>query len=298
MGGPSTLDEIKPFLFRLFSDRDLIDFGVPPLFQKPLAYLISTFRSRKVKPQYEAIGGGSPTVKQSIDQAKEVEKLTGIKTFAGMLYSNPLLKEVAEDVKNFSPEKLAVVTLYPQYSMATVGACLRDAKRLLNDFNLEVVTSWCRNKNYIGWIRKQLEEEIKKCSSPHILFSTHSLPKYMIDRGDIYQKEVEDTVKLVMEGLNFPYTISYQSKVGPIDWLEPSTEEMIVKLAREGVKELVVFPISFVSEHIETLYEIDVEYRELAEELGIEKFLRVKLNPTGKDLIRAISEEAIRVLRG
>ena len=297
MGGPSSLDEIRPFLFRLFSDRDLINFGVPSFLQRPLAYLISTLRTPKVKPQYEYIGGGSPTVEQSLKQAKEIEKFTGIRTFAGMLYSRPLLEDVAKEIRKFSPGKISVITLYPQYSLATVGACLRDVKRFLGDFNLKVVDSWCRNDSYISWVKKQLISELKRVSSPYVLFSAHSLPKYLIEKGDIYVKEIEDTVNLVMKDIDVPFEISYQSKVGPVEWLEPSTEDTIVKLAKEGIKELVVFPISFVSEHIETLYEIDVEYRKLATKLGIENFIRVKLNPTDRDLIKAMSEEAVGALR-
>jgi len=298
MGGPSTLSEIRPFLFRLFSDRELINFGVPPFLQKPLAFLISSFRALKVRKQYEAIGGGSPTVRQSLEQSRLVEAFTGVKTFAGMLYSDPLLGKVSEEVRGFSPDRVSVITLYPQYSQATVGACIREVKRFLGDLDLRFVRSWCRNRKYINWVRKLILREMESLSSPHILFSAHSLPKYMVDGGDPYVKEVEDTVRLVMEGIEAPYSISYQSKVGPIEWLSPSTESKIVELSEKGVRELVVFPISFVSEHIETLYEIDVEYRRLAFERGMEEFRRVKVEPFDDDLIAAISEEALRVLRG
>ncbi|WP_163328524.1 ferrochelatase [Desulfurobacterium thermolithotrophum] len=292
MGAPSTLDEIKPFLFRLFSDRDLINFGVPAFLQKPLAYLISTFRTPKVKPQYEAIGGGSPLVRYALDQANLLEKETGIKTFLGMLYSKPLLKEVVKEIERYSPDRLYVLTLYPQYSVATAGACFRDVKKFLSKkFNYTFIKSWCRNPYYIKWIQKSIEKELKDLKEPLILFSAHSLPKYIVENGDIYVNEIEDTVKLVMEKFKeIPYKISYQSKVGPIKWLEPSTEEVLKELKEEKRKEVLVFPISFVSEHIETLYELDVEYGELANELGL-NYKRVKLDHKNLLLIKALSSE-------
>ncbi|WP_231378244.1 ferrochelatase [Desulfurobacterium sp. TC5-1] len=296
MGGPSDIKEIKPFLYRLFSDRDLINFGVPEFLQKPLAYIIATIRSKKVAPNYQAIGGSSPTVKYAIEIAKAVEEITGVKTFTGMLYSAPLLKEVAAEIKDYGATEIAAISLYPHYSFATAGACIRDVKKHFK--NAKTVKSWCRNPHYITWIRKQLENSLKNTKNPFILFSAHSLPAYLIERGDPYIKEIEDTVSLVMKGLDIPFSISYQSKVGPIKWLEPATEEVIEKLGKEGIKELVVFPISFISEHIETLFELDVEYREVAEKAGIEKYIRVPLNHRDKDLITAISQECQKLLRG
>ncbi len=296
MGGPSSPEEIKPFLYRLFSDRDLINFGVPPFLQKPLAYLIASIRSKKILPNYRAIGGGSPTVRYSLEIAEAVEKATGVKTFVGMLYSQPLLEKVAEEVKNYGATDIAAISLYPQYSFATAGACIRDVKKHFQ--KARTVKSWCRNPHYIKWIKNQLEKSLAKTKKPFILFSAHSLPAYLINQGDPYIKEVEDTVALVMKNMDVPFTISYQSKVGPIKWIEPTTEETIKKLGKEGIKELVVFPVSFISEHIETLFELDVEYKGIAEKAGIEKYLRVPLNHRDENLISAISEECQKLLRG
>jgi len=295
MGAPSNLNEIKPFLFRLFSDRDLINFGVPYFLQKPLAYVISTFRTPKVKPQYEAIGGGSPLVKYSLEQASLLEKETGLKVFTGMLYSEPLLEKVTKEIENSNVEKLYVLTLYPQYSKATAGACIRDVKKLLEEkVELKIVKSWCRNESYIKWIREALKKVLDK-SEPRntaVLFSAHSLPEYFIkELKDVYIDEVNDTVNLVMNAFpKYKWFISYQSKVGPIKWLEPSTEETIKNLKDKGFKKVVVFPVSFVSEHIETLYELDVEYKKLAEEIGLE-FERVKLDHKSPLLIDALKSE-------
>ncbi len=295
MGAPSKTEEIKPFLYRLFSDRDLINFGVPPFLQKPLAYLIATFRTPKVKPQYEAIGGGSPLVTNSLEQAELIEKETGLKTFVGMLYSEPLLEKTARDITESGFNRIYHLTLYPQFSYGTVGACIRDVEKLLKG-KLEVkhVKSWTLNPNYIQWIRELLKGELSSLNPQEtaVLFSAHSLPKYFVEeKKDPYPKEVEATVKEVMKAFpQFNYRISYQSKVGPIEWLEPSTEEELHRIKEEGFKSVVVFPISFISEHIETLYELDVEYGQVAKDLGL-NYRRVKLDHRHPLLIRAISEE-------
>jgi len=295
MGAPSSSDEIKPFLYRLFSDRELINFGVPSFLQKPLAYLIATFRTPRVKPQYESIGGKSPLVKNSIEQAKLLEKSLGIKVFVGMLYSKPLLKEVAEEIAKNGTERIYHLTLYPQFSYATVGACIRDVEKFLKGkAELKHVKSWNLNKNYVKWVRELLKEELfdSHSSETVVLFSAHSLPKYFVEeKKDPYPSEIRETVERVMEAFpGFNYRISYQSKVGPIEWLKPTTEEALKLLKQEGFKRVVVFPISFVSEHIETLYELDVEYGKLAKELGID-YKRVKLDHKHPLLISAMAEE-------
>jgi len=291
MGAPSNLKEIKPFLYRLFSDREIINFGVPSFLQKPLAYLIATFRTPKVRPQYEAIGGGSPLVKYAREQAELLKEKLKKKVFLGMLYSEPLLEEVAKEVVRSGVKELSHITLYPQFSYATTGACIKEVERLLGGkVKLKHVKSWCTNPYYIEWIREGIRKFLKKeLKKPVILFSAHSLPEYFVkERNDPYPQEVERSVKLVMESFKgIPYKISYQSKVGPIKWLEPSTESQLMKIKEEGFKEVIVFPISFISEHIETLYELDVEYAEVARELGLE-FLRVKLDHSSPLLIEAL----------
>lgn len=292
MGAPSSLEEVQPFLYRLFSDRDLINFGAPAFLHKPLAYLISLFRAPKVKPHYEAIGGGSPLLKYTKEQAKLIEERMGIKTFVGMTYSEPLLEKVAREIEIYHPDNLYVLTLYPQYSAATAGACLMAVEKLLGKkIKCRAVKSWCINPFYIRWIQTLIKEELHGLEEPLILFSAHSLPEYFVKNGDVYVKEVKDTVSSVMEEFSgIPYRICYQSKVGPIEWLKPSTESILKQLSKEGRKEVVVFPLSFVSEHIETLYELDIQYGKLAEQLGLE-YRRVKLNHRHLLLLNAIVSE-------
>ncbi len=291
MGAPSNLKEVKPFLYRLFSDREIINFGVPAFLQKPLAYLIATFRAPKVKPQYEAIGGGSPLVKYAKEQVELLKERIEEKVFLGMLYSEPLLEKVAKEVVKLGIKELSHITLYPQFSYATTGACIKEVEKLLGGkVKLKHVKSWCTNPYYVEWVKEGIRKKLKKeLKNPVILFSAHGLPEYFVkERKDPYPQEVEKSVSLVMEEFkSIPYKISYQSKVGPIKWLEPSTESQLRKIKEEGYEEVILFPISFVSEHIETLYELDVEYAELARELGL-KFLRVKLNHRSPLLIEAL----------
>jgi len=300
MGAPSNLKEIKPFLYRLFSDRDLINFGVPSFLQKPLAYLIATFRTPKVRPQYEAIGGGSPLVSNSLEQAKLVEGEVGLKTFVGMLYSEPFFEKVAKEIEKEGIERIYHITLYPQFSYGTVGACIRDVEKFLGEKELKHVKSWTLNPFYVEWVRELLRGELSRLDPKEtvVLFSAHSLPKYFVEeKKDPYPQEVEATAEKVMEA--FPrvkFRISYQSKVGPIDWLEPSTEEELHRVKEEGFKNVVVFPISFVSEHIETLYELDVEYGEVAKSLGLSYF-RVKFDHKHPLLIRAMTEEINKLIQ-
>ena len=295
MGAPSNLSEIKPFLFRLFSDRDLINFGVPSFLQKPLAYLIATFRTPKVRPQYEAIGGGSPLVSNSLEQVELVKKKTGIKTFVGMLYSEPLLEKVVKDIEKNGFDIIYHITLYPQFSYGTTGACIRNVEKLLGGkLKVKHVRSWTLNSSYVQWIRGLLTNSLS-CLTPEetvVLFSAHSIPRYFVEeKEDPYPEEIKNTVREVMNAFpEFTYRISYQSKVGPIEWLEPSTEEMLRRAKKEGFRNVVVFPISFVSEHIETLYELDVEYRKVAENEGL-NYVRVPLDHKHPLLIDAISSE-------
>ncbi len=294
MGGPQSEEEIKPFLYRLFSDRDLINFGVPAVLQKPLAYLIATFRTPKVKPHYRAVGY-SPVVKDAQRLSQKVAEELKIPMYCAMTYSEPLLEKVSKEI-NAKCRKVVVITLYPQYSAATSGSCFNKARKLLK-VETSFVKSWHDNFYYVSWAQRLLKKALldAKLESPFVLFSAHSIPKYFLDKKDPYAEQIKETVSLVMRGFNLPYAISYQSKVGPIKWLEPSTSETILNLAKKGIKELVIFPISFVGEHIETLYEIDVELRELAKSAGIKKLVKVPLEQDSL-LVKAISSEIKRRL--
>jgi ferrochelatase len=291
MGGVSNLSDVKPFLYRVFSDKRALNLHVPECLQKLIAYIMATMRTPKAKKHYATIGGGSPVVRYSVEQAQLIGKRLNIKAFAGMCYSEPFISNVARNIIAYKPDVVYILSLYPQFSRATSGVCFEMVNESLKGMEKKIVKSWCRNPFYVRWIQNSISESIKDMDKPYLLFSAHSLPISVIKAGDVYQKEIEETVRLVMKAFRgVPFSISYQSKVGPIKWLEPSTPDTIRELASEGIRSLVVFPISFVSEHIETLYEIDVEYASIARKLGV-NFKRVKLDHKNPLLIEALSSE-------
>ncbi|KAL2241316.1 ferrochelatase-2, chloroplastic [Sesamum indicum] len=296
LGGPETLDDVQPFLFNLFADPDII--RLPRLFrflQKPLAQFISVVRSPKSKEGYASIGGGSPLRRITDAQAEELRKAlcdknVPAKVYVGMRYWHPFTEEAIEQIKRDGITKLVVLPLYPQFSISTSGSSLRLLENIFREdeylVNMQhtVIPSWYQREGYIKAMADLIEKELEKFDSPQevmIFFSAHGVPlAYVEEAGDPYKAEMEECVDLIMEELerrtiNNAYTLAYQSRVGPVEWLKPYTDETIIELGRKGVKRLLAVPISFVSEHIETLEEIDVEYKELALKSGIEQWGRV-----------------------
>lgn len=299
MGGPDSLEAIEPFLYNLFSDHDIIQ--IPKLIQKPVAKLISKVRAKKTREYYEYMGGKSPQKEQTIKQAQALQKALGdrFKVVVAMRYWHPFTEEALEELFKEDIEKVILLPLYPQYSRTTTGSSFNEFYRKF-DKNIPVIEikSYHNHPLYI----KAMVENIKahlpdNYKDFHFLFSAHSLPEKVIKEGDPYQKQTEETVKLIME--HFPeveYSLAYQSKVGPVKWLEPMTDEKIKELASKGIKNLVVIPVSFVSEHSETLYELDKQYGELAKQVGIRNYVRIptlKDHPTFIKALKSIVEENV-----
>lgn len=296
LGGPETLDDVQPFLYNLFADPDII--RLPRLFrflQKPLAQFISVARAPKSKEGYASIGGGSPLRQITDAQAEELRKALSAKNvpakvYVGMRYWHPFTEEAIEEIKRDGIAKLVVLPLYPQFSISTSGSSLRLLESIFREdeylVNMQhtVIPSWYQRDGYIKAMGDLIEKELKKFNRPKevvIFFSAHGVPlAYVEEAGDPYKAEMEECVDLIMEELERrkfynSFTLAYQSRVGPVEWLKPYTDDTIVDLGKKGVKSLLAVPISFVSEHIETLEEIDVEYKELALESGIENWGRV-----------------------
>ncbi|XP_047170721.1 ferrochelatase-2, chloroplastic-like isoform X2 [Vigna umbellata] len=296
LGGPETLEDVQPFLFNLFSDPDII--RLPRIFsflQKPLAQFVSIVRAPKSKEGYASIGGGSPLRRMTDSQAEELrnslwEKNVPAKVYVGMRYWHPFTEEAIEQIKRDGITKLVVLPLYPQFSISTSGSSLRLLENIFRDdeylVNMQhtVIPSWYQREGYIKAMANLIEKELKSFDCPEevmIFFSAHGVPlAYVEEAGDPYKVEMEECVDLIMEELETrkitnAYTLAYQSRVGPVEWLRPYTDETIIELGKKGVKSLLAVPISFVSEHIETLEEIDVEYKELALESGIQNWGRV-----------------------
>lgn len=291
LGGPEQLDDVRPFLFNLFADPEIIRLPFPWL-QRPLAWLISSSRAKQSQANYQQIGGGSPLRRITEEQAEALKQVladqgTEATIYIGMRYWYPFTEEAVAQIKRDGIEKLVVLPLYPHFSISTSGSSFRLLERLwLEDPALQrivytAVPSWYDRPGYIAAMADLIAQELNKLANPdqaHIFFSAHGVPvSYVEEVGDPYQREIEHCTELIMQTLNRPnpHTLAYQSRVGPVEWLQPYTEDAIEQLAHQGVQDLVVVPISFVSEHIETLQEIDMEYREIAHEAGIPGFHRV-----------------------
>ncbi|KAG2713427.1 hypothetical protein I3760_04G176500 [Carya illinoinensis] len=296
LGGPETLEDVQPFLFNLFADPDII--RLPRLFcflQKPLAQFISVLRAPKSKEGYASIGGGSPLRRITDAQAEELrnflwEKNVPADVYVGMRYWHPFTEEAIEQIKRDGITKLVVLPLYPQFSISTSGSSLRLLESIFREdeylVNMQhtVIPSWYQRKGYIKAMADLIEKELINFDCPEqvmIFFSAHGVPlAYVEEAGDPYKAEMEECVDLIMEELEKrkitnACTLAYQSRVGPVEWLKPYTDETIIELGQKGVNSLLAVPISFVSEHIETLEEIDVEYKELALKSGIKTWGRV-----------------------
>ncbi|PSN18895.1 ferrochelatase [filamentous cyanobacterium CCP5] len=291
LGGPEQLEDVRPFLFNLFSDPEIIRLPFPWL-QRPLAWLISSSRAKQSQENYQQIGGGSPLRRITEQQAEALNQALQAQgqeaeIYIGMRYWYPFTEEAIARIKRDRIEELVVLPLYPQFSISTSGSSFRLLERLwledpaLQQIRYTVIPSWYDRAGYVQAMADLIAQELDQLPNPeaaHIFFSAHGVPvSYVEEAGDPYQREIEHCTQLIMEtlGRSNDHTLAYQSRVGPVEWLQPYTEDAIADLAKAGVKALVVVPISFVSEHIETLQEIDIEYREIAEEAGIETFRRV-----------------------
>jgi protoporphyrin/coproporphyrin ferrochelatase len=317
LGGPERIEDVGPFLYNLFADPEIIRLPTPAL-QKPLAWLISTLRSGKSKEAYRSIGGGSPLRRITEQQARELQsrlRQEGVDatTYVAMRYWHPFTESAVGDIKADGVE-VVVLPLYPHFSISTSGSSFRELQRLrqadpaFRRLPIRCIRSWYDHPGYINAMAGLIAREILASDTPeaaHIFFSAHGVPKsYVEEAGDPYQREIEACAALVMQRLEQllghpnPSTLAYQSRVGPVEWLKPYTEDALRDLGEQGVKELVVVPISFVSEHIETLEEIDIEYREIATEAGITHFRRVPALDTDPTFIKGLADLVHEAMAG
>ncbi len=285
MGGPDSLEAIQPFLYNLFSDRDIIRIG-PAFLQPAIARFISRRRSKKVSEYYKKIGGRSPIRELTQQQAEELEKALGdsYRCFVAMRYWKPFTHEAVTAIKNEGISKVIVLSLYPHYSRATVGSSINELNRVLEQSGIKIDLSYVRqfydHPLYIAALSEKIESGLSGFadhSKVQLVFSAHGLPQSFIDSGDPYLEHIQTTVRLTMERFaDVSHHLAFQSRAGPVKWLEPSTEAKIAELASAGCKQLLMVPLSFVSDHIETLYEIDIQYKEEAAALGISDFRRTE----------------------
>jgi len=307
LGGPDTLDAIEPFLFNLFCDPDIIDFPFARLGRKPLAKLISSTRAKKVQHHYSVIGGGSPIRRFTEQQARALQlKLTesglDARCFVAMRYWHPFTTEAIEHLRAAKCDEVVLLPLYPQYSSTTTGSSLNEwRRRFPDDIPVHCVDPFYENELYLEAVVEKLEEALARFPDPQradIVFSAHSVPVSVIEEGDPYQRQIEETVELIMQrgGWRNRYRLCYQSKVGASKWLQPSLRRTLIDLRDQHVREVCVVPISFVSDHVETLGEIDHEAREQARKLGIERFEMSSGLNDAPTFIAALAELVIAAL--
>lgn len=289
LGGPDSTEAVRPFLFNLFNDPEIINFPLSFLFRKRLAKLISDKRSPRIAEQYNQIGGKSPinelTQRQAYALQKSLDGIIDSRVYIAMRYWKPFTEDVIQQVEKDEINEIVLLPLYPQFSKSTTGSSIKEWNRLAEKFpfvkklKTTVIERYYDYIPYIDSVVTRINETLEKFDESvrdnvHIMFSAHGTPVKLVKEGDPYQQEIIKTVVAVMERGKYKqkHHLSYQSKVGPQKWLEPKTPDVIEKLAGEGVKHLLIVPIAFVSDHLETLFEIGIEFRHLAKEKGVEQF--------------------------
>ena len=304
LGGPDKLENVEPFLFNLFNDPAII--SIPSLFRYPLAKFISKRRTPIAKNIYKEIGNKSPILEFTQDQAKSLEnnlkKEGNYRCFVVMRCWHPRATDVIKKVKEYDPEEIILLPLYPQFSASTSGSSINEWNDLCvkENYKIKTKTVCCypTESNFIyshvSLIKKTLQHV--ENNNFKLIFSAHGLPENKIKKGDPYQWQVEQTVKEIVSKLqtvNLNYTISYQSRVGPMKWIGPSTDSEIIKYSKEK-KGVVIVPVAFVSDHSETLVELDIEYKKLAEKNGCSFYKRVPALGIEEHFIKGLAELVLR----
>ncbi|MDF1614007.1 ferrochelatase [Desulfurivibrio dismutans] len=299
MGGPEALDEVEPFLLNLFADREIIRLGPWAWLQKIIARRIVHKRAPKSREAYRLIGGSSPLARISADQGRALaSRLAGEGDYmvrCAMRYWHPLAAETLAEFARAGVSRLLALPLYPHFSRATTGSSFNDLKRSAAEFDfpftIQLVESWPDQPDYLRALAATIAEGADGFNGEAftVLYSAHSLPVSFIEAGDPYLGHVKRTIAALRQLTGHGGRLSFQSRSGPVRWLEPSTPDMLKQLAAEKVKNVLMVPISFISDHVETLYEIDIQYRELARSLGIRLVRPPALN-THPDLIEALAQ--------
>lgn len=304
MGGPQTLADVRDFQKKLFSDSRLIRFPLSFLFQRPFAELLASARGRAARKRYQLIGGGSPILGSTRNQTQALQeelKKRGKEaevTFC-FNYSPPFPEEVIRRIQERGKKTILFLSLYPQYSQATTGSSIyhfREAARgVYPEAEFINTAGYYLHDGYIEAFVERIHEQMRPGESLddfYLIFSAHGLPLYFLAEGDPYPFQIAQTAAKILTRLQRTrdWVISYQSAVGPLQWLKPSTEDMIEVLIRRGFKKLLIVPVSFVTDHIETLCEIDIEYRQFAEKRGVEDFRMSRAVECHPAFIRALAD--------
>ncbi|MDA8390720.1 MAG: ferrochelatase [Gammaproteobacteria bacterium] len=285
LGGPDSLAAVEPFLYNLFSDPDIFRLPLGRLTQRPFARWLAARRRDEAARGYEAIGGASPIGAHTAAQAEALAQSLAdldIPVFVCMRYWHPLTSAVAERLQREQFERVILLPLYPQYSLATTGSAhnefRRQCARLHYSPDVVFIGSWYQQTDYVEAVARSIEDMLDSFSEPDpqavtLLLSAHGLPRKAIERGDPYQREIEATAEAVRQRLRWPHVrLCYQSRVGPLEWLRPYTDDVIRAEAEAGVRQMLVYPVAFVSDHVETLFELGITYAQLARQAGIREY--------------------------
>jgi protoporphyrin/coproporphyrin ferrochelatase len=308
LGGPDTLSAVEPFLYNLFCDPDIINFPGSFLARKPLAKYISTTRSKVVGKNYAEIGGGSPIRRLTEQQASALQaaligRNVDARVYVAMRYWHPDTSEAIAALASGAPfDELVLLPLYPHYSFATTGSSLKEWKRLYKPsakIPVRTIDHFYDHPSYVAAVVERINSVLTTLPDPnavHLVFSAHGLPMALIEKGDPYPQHIAATVDLVRKvgAWPNPHVLCFQSKVGPQKWLQPPLTGTIEKMAGDGVKRILVVPISFLTEHIETLHEINIEARHQAASLGITDFHMMPALNNSPLLIDALADLVLR----
>jgi ferrochelatase len=311
LGGPDNLDAVEPFLINLFSDREIIELPFGAALQPTLARVIAKMRGPSVRRNYARIGGGSPQLWITQQQAAALEDTLNAerpggsryRVFIAMRYSQPTCEMALDAIAAADIRRIITLTLFPHYSKATTGSSRRELDRILTkpvwqsmNFQVTHIDRYAGDPAYLDAMAASMRAAwnaipFERRSRTVILFSAHGLPQKFIDQGDPYVTEIEKTRQGLLDRLRLPnrQMLAYQSRTGPVKWLGPGTEETLRELGREGVRDVLVVPLSFVSDHIETLYEVDLLFADAARQAGITGYSRPESLNASSLFIRALT---------
>jgi ferrochelatase len=311
LGGPDDLQSVEPFLVKLFSDREIIELPFGAALQPVLARVIAKVRGPSVRRNYARIGGGSPQLPITVAQAAALEhRLNGgvpggqYRVFVAMRYSKPTCEDALEAIAKAGIRRIVTLTLFPQYSKATTGSSRREFDRVLagprwtaSGFEVTHIDRYATHEGYLDAMAERVTEAWNRIPGHRrletvLVFSAHGLPQAFIDAGDPYVREIEATRRGILDRVNLRcrQVLAYQSRTGPVKWIGPGTEETIRALAREGVTDVLVVPLSFVSDHIETLYEVDLLFADAAARAGVTGYQRTQALNTSPLFIDALAD--------
>jgi ferrochelatase len=295
MGGPNNLDEVKTFLANMFNDKNIIQ--APTIIRKLISFMIVKSRLNEAKENYKKLGGKSPIINYTKNLVNKLQKKTGIDTFYVMRYTHPFSKDILKNLIDY--DEIYAIPLYPHYSQTTTKSSfedlLKEAKKLNIETKIKTIDFYYTNKKYNQVIVKKIEESLNGDNPKEfdLIFSAHGLPKKIIDKGDLYQKQIKlnryFTIKeLLKKGIIFNKThLAYQSRLGPIEWIRPYLEDKLKEIKN---RKIIIYPIAFTIDNSETEFELEIEYKEMAKKLGFTD-IRIAKCPNDDDIfVECLSE--------